>query len=76
MQISNALNTGLEGIRKGQSQLAQAADNIAKSAGSRDNTDPAESLIELKLSANAVKASAKVVATVDQTLGKLIDTFA
>lgn len=74
MAINSVLGSGLQGVQNGFSTVNKAADQIAKLDKSGnpagDITEAAVSLQEGKLQ---VQASAKVLETVNKTIGSLID---
>ena len=72
MSIS-ALNTGIHGINQGLSNLRRDASAVAQAVGSEQNTDVASALVNMKLDSLQVEASAKVVETVHDLLGNLLD---
>ena len=76
LPTNSAFNSGLEGIRKGQQGLDKAAQAIARPTSVTEPGGLAESIVDLKVNANLVKANAAVIARVDETVGTLIDTFA
>ena len=78
-----ALNTGLNGISLGLGNLRRDASAIAQAVGdtqSQDSatqsTDVAASLVNLKLDTLQVQASVKVVETVHDIIGSLLDVTA
>lgn len=73
-----ALNAGMQGIQTGMDQLRRDANEIAR-AGTDTADDPAkvaDALVNLKQDQQQVQASAKVVNTVQDLLGQLIDEMA
>lgn len=73
-----ALQSGIAGIHKGMENLRKDANAIAQ-AGVRQDTeaaDLAEPLTNLKLDSLQVAASTKVVDTVQDLLGQLLDVKA
>lgn len=77
MTIS-ALQSGVAGINAGLNKLRRDADRIAQagahgSDGPQDMLDP---LVNLKADQNQVAASAKVVETVHDLIGRLLDVSA
>lgn len=70
-----ALNAGMQGIYTGMNNLKRDANNIAQAA----NGDPdkpaavAKDLVNLKIDSLQVQSSAKVVKTVQDLLGQLVD---
>lgn len=72
--LQNALRgiqRGLEGVNKNASQIASA-----KQMDAENPADEAKPLVEMLENRNQVEASAKVVKTVSDTIGTLIDTKA
>ncbi len=76
MSEISAVNASLLGIQKGLSGMRKNASDIAK-AGTQESGLSAEqltrSIVGLKEDELQVKASAKVLKTVNETLGSLID---
>ena len=68
--ISNALSSGIEGIKRGQLGLAKAASQIADP---NKGVDP-QSIVDLKINRFVVEANAKSLSVVSETLGTIIDT--
>ena len=78
MAIINALNTGILGIQRGLAELDRSASTIASAESmSADNSaDLVEPMVGLIQSRIQVGASARVVETVDEVLGTIIDVLA
>ncbi|MBR9866286.1 MAG: hypothetical protein GYB20_04700 [Oceanospirillales bacterium] len=78
MNVTSALSTGVLGLNRGLDGVQKAASDIA-GAGKTDTPEEGtgkdlnESLENLVVEKNAVAASTKVVQSVDETLGTLID---
>ncbi|MDO6562826.1 hypothetical protein Q4488_05455 [Amphritea sp. 1_MG-2023] len=78
MNVTSALNTGVLGLNRGLDGVQKVASDIA-GAGKTDTpeegtgNDINQSLADLTVEKNAVAASTKVVQSVDETLGTLID---
>ncbi|WP_296056908.1 hypothetical protein [uncultured Amphritea sp.] len=78
MNVTSALSTGVLGLNRGLDGVQKAASDIA-GAGKTDTPEEGtgknlnESLENLVVEKNAVAASTKVVRSVDETLGTLID---
>ena len=76
MSEISALNSSLLGIQKGLSGMRKNAADIAK-AGTQDTGistgQLTQSIVGLKENELQVKASAKVLQTIDETIGSLID---
>lgn len=70
-----ALNSGLQGIQLGFNNLRRDASDVAQAvkAETGPGVDVAESLVNLKLDTLQVQASTKVVETVHDLLGRLLD---
>ena len=75
MSIS-ALNTGINGINQGLNNLRRDASAVAQAVDSNQNSDVASALINVKLDNLQVQASTKVVETVHDMLGSLLDITA
>jgi len=78
MQINSALGNTLHGIQKG---LAAMDKNAAKIAGadafnSQNPADVAQPLVDMQNNRLQIEVSAKVMKTVDATIGSLIDVVA
>ena len=75
MSEISALNSALTGIQRGLEGARKNASDIAK-AGTSDNPtveDFIKPLVDLKVNSLQVRASAKVLETVDKTIGSLFD---
>jgi hypothetical protein len=68
-----ALNAGLSGITQGLGHLRRDASSVAQAVNSDQNTDVASALVNVKLDSLQIKASTKVVETVHDLLGSLLD---
>jgi len=75
MNIDSAMSSAHVGIRKGYTDMSSNAAEIA-SARSGDPADLARPLVNIETSRLAIEASAKVMKTLDDTLGTFIDTVA
>ena len=75
MSIS-ALNTGVAGINQGLSNLRRDASAVAQAVNGDQITDVAPALVSIKLDTLQIEASAKVVETVHDLLGSLLDVSA
>ena len=78
MQISSALGTALHGIQKGLTGMDRNAAKIA-SAEAFNSQDPAvvaQPLVDMQNNRLQVEVSAKIMKTVDATIGSLIDVVA
>ena len=78
MNLINALNTGILGIQRGLAQAQRSAATVASADSMTPDqaSDLAEPMIDLMIARNQVEASAKVVKTMDETLGTIIDELA
>jgi len=75
MSIS-ALNTGVNGINQGLSNLRRDASAVAQAVHGDQNSDVASALVNVKLGSLQIQTSAKVVETVHDMLGSLLDVTA
>ncbi len=76
MNLTSAINSGLQGIHTGMEGMARYADKIANQAAHEKETDLAdlaESVVGLYSNELQVKASAQVVKTASDTVGSLLD---
>lgn len=71
-----ALNTGVNGINQGLSNLRRDASAVAQAVHGEQNTDVASALVNVKLDTLQIQSSAKVVETVHDMLGSLLDVTA
>ena len=77
--ISNTLGIGIQGVQEGLQGMDNAARKIARGGtdGPQGTSESigglVEPLIDLKLYARSVEASAQVVKAADETLGTLLD---
>jgi hypothetical protein len=71
-----ALNAGIHGINQGLGNLRRDASAVAQAVGNNQNSDVASALVNVKLDTLQVQASTKVVETVDDILGSLLDVTA
>jgi hypothetical protein len=77
-----ALNTGINGINQGLSNMRQNASAIAQAINEGANgsverpVDVATSLVNLKMDVLQIQASAKVVESVHTIIGSLLDVTA
>jgi hypothetical protein len=78
MQISSALSNALHGIQKGLTGMDKNAAKIAsvEAFNSQNPADVAQPLVDMQNNRLQVEASAKVMKTVDATIGSLIDVVA
>ncbi len=75
MSSITALNAGITGIQRGMAIAEKSASTIAsaENSASGNPADVAEPLVDLMMARLQVEASAKVVETVSDTIGTLID---
>lgn len=64
---SSAISNAVEGLKKAQSQIEQAAQNVAEGAVE------AEDVVSLSLAATSFKANAAVIRTENETVQSLLD---
>jgi hypothetical protein len=78
MQVTSALKNALYGMQKGLTGMEKNAAKIANADtfNSQNPTDAAQPLIDMQNNRLQVEASAKVMKTVDATIGSLLDTIA
>jgi len=75
---TSAYGSALQGVQRGLARENASASAIAsgQSVETKDPTDLAKSLVELKIGVQQVEASAKVIKAVDEGLGSLLDDLA
>ncbi len=75
MSSITVLNAGITGIQRGMAIAEKSASTIAsaENSASGNPADVAEPLVDLMMARLQVEASAKVVETVSDTIGTLID---
>ena len=78
MQITSALGNALYGIQKGLTGMDNNAAKIARAGAfnSQNPTDVAQPLVDMQSNRLQVEVSAKVMKTMDETIGSLIDIVA
>ena len=78
MLINSALNNALYGIQKGLADMDKNAAKIASADAfnSQRAVDFAQPLGDMKINRLQVEVSAKVMKTVDDTIGSLLDIVA
>ena len=76
MDISSALRTGLNAMQQSQQNMQVAAHEVASSVGTENRAVNTEALLDIKVEETLFTASAKVVSTADEALGKLLDVTA
>ena len=77
MNVNSALNTAFSGLQTSQANIAKNAQDIA-SLGTNKSSDVnlTESLVDLKVNQRSFEANAKVISTVDDTIGSLLNVIA
>ena len=75
MEITSAYSHAVNGIKRGMDGLDRNADEIAK-ASKGDGADVVEPLVESRINKLQAEASAKMVKTIDDTIGSLLDEMA
>jgi len=80
MDVGSAVNQGLIGMQRSQSEISRSAQQIVK-AGTTERDNPAksdivESLVNIKAQTQVFDASAKIVKAADETIGTLLKTRA
>ena len=75
MEINNAMNTAVNGIRQGMNGLDRNAAEVAH-ASKGEGGDVAAPLVESKLNQLQVEANVNMLKTLDETLGYLLDVKA
>jgi hypothetical protein len=78
MNVNSALQTGLQGVQRGQEGMLEAANEIVKvtTEPTAENSNVIEPMVDLKLYEQTVEASLQVVKAADETLGTLLDAMA
>lgn len=75
MDIGSAMNTAVNGIRRGMDGLDRNTADVAR-ASKGNQGDVATPLVESKLNRLQVEANVSMVKTLDETLGSLLDVKA
>ena len=80
MDVGSAVNQGLIGMQRSQTEISRSAQQIVK-AGTTERNNPAqndivESLVNIKVQTQIFDASAKIVKAADETIGTLLKTRA
>lgn len=75
MDVNSALSSAVTGIHRGLQGLDDNADAVAR-ASTGDGGDVVTPLVESKLNQLQVEASAKMVKSVDEAVGSLLDEMA
>ena len=74
MQInSSAFQTGVNGFKKAEQKLNEAAETIAKSNTTDNNVDITEAAVDLVTAEIDAKANAKSIEAASNTIGSLLD---
>lgn len=68
---NSALQAGVQGFQQASANVADAASAIAQ-----PNGNPIEGLVSLQQNTINAQAAAEVIDVADETLGRIIDTFA
>lgn len=76
MGIDAALGSALSGIKNGMASAANHATQVATAFSAGGSGDMAEGLIGLSLDSHQVKANAKVIKVVNDTIGSVVDLLA
>ncbi len=72
MEINNAMTTAVNGIKRELDELERNADEVAR-ASNGEGGDVAKPLVESKINQHNVEANVKMVKTMDEVLGTLLD---
>jgi hypothetical protein len=72
MKVDNAMNTAVNGIKRGLDGLERNADEVAR-ASKGDGSDMVTPLVESKINQRQVEANVAMVKTMDEVLGTLLD---
>ena len=77
MNVSSALQIGLNGMQKSHAEIVKSADQIVR-AGTIDKDtstliDFVEPIVNMKIEQRVFDASAKIVKTADEMLGTVMD---
>jgi hypothetical protein len=75
MEVNSAFANAVTGIQRGMQGLERNADEIAK-ASKGEGGDITEPLVESHINQLQAEASAKMVKTIDETIGSLLDEMA
>lgn len=75
MEVTSAFASAVSGIQRGMQGLDRNADEIAR-ASTGEGGNIVEPLLESRMNQLQVEASAKMVKTIDDTLGSLLDEMA
>ena len=73
MSDLSILGTAQAGMQTGLNGLKHNALNLASKEAMQSQGDPVEELVEMKMNQYQVLASGKVIETVDEILGSLLD---
>ena len=72
MEVKSAYGSAISGIQRGMQGLDRNADEIAK-ASKGEGGDLAKPLVESRMNQLQVEANVRVMKTLDDTLGSLLD---
>ncbi len=72
MEITNAMGTAVNGVKRGLEDLERNAAEVAQ-ASKGDGADVAVPLVKSKLSQQQVEANVAMIKTMDEVLGTLLD---
>ena len=77
MNVDSALNSALSGLQSSKAGIVKNAQDIASVGTDKSsNVNLTASLIDLKINERSFEANAKVISTVDDTIGSLLDVIA
>lgn len=72
MEITNAMGTAVNGVKRGLEDLERNAAEVAQ-ASKGDGADVAVPLVKSKLSQQQVETNVAMIKTMDEVLGTLLD---
>jgi hypothetical protein len=75
MEINSAFANAVNGIQRGMQGLERNADEVAK-ASKGDGANIVEPLVESRINSLQAEASARMIKTVDESIGSLLDELA
>lgn len=73
MEINSAFGNALTGIHRGMQGLERNSAELASAKMMEGKASPVEPLVRNKLDSVQVGANVKVISTLDETLGTLLD---
>lgn len=73
MSELSILGTARTGMQTGLDGMKKNAINIASKEAMQSQSAPVEDIVEMKMNSYQVLASSKVIETVDEVLGSLLD---